>query len=492
MKKVDGKNIYPSEVQKNMLKKLKDMDDFNSIEFDHNGILFSVMYLETIVDLSSLNEYFFNKIANLNNSDVLSIISSVDSEEIDTPELLTKKIVNGKFGVHIHGMDSFFSLNLPSKLNGNRSIQEPENEAIIRGAHDGFIEDLHTNILLIRKRIRHEDLKVKYTFTGRISETKGALLYIDGIANPSIIKEIERRLSFIDIDMVIDPGFIEEFIEDDSFSIFPQTLNTERPDKVMSSLMEGKVIHLSSDSPTALIIPSTFNSFFQSPDDYSSRWISGTFIRLLRFMAMILAINLPAVYIAISAFHFEVIPHELLLPLKGSVEGIPYPPLIEALIMEVTFELVREAGIRLPKPIGQTIGIVGGLVIGDAVVNAGIVSNIMIVVVAITAISSFVVPNNEMSTTIRLLRFPLMILASLFGFIGLIFGQIFILVKLTQQESFGVPYFTPFAPLNISELKDSIIRAPLWLLNRRPLDAKPQNIKRQKKHTRDWKKQDEY
>ncbi|GGF16709.1 germination protein KA [Halobacillus andaensis] len=372
----------------------------------------------------------------------------------------------------------------------NRNVDEPANEKVVRGAHDGFVENIMVNINLVRKRIEHRDLKVKFYRVGKKTNTNLAILYMEGIADPEVILKMEERIKSIDADKVQSPGYIEEFIEDSAWSPFPQMLNTERPDRVVANLMEGRVALFTEGSPTSLIAPSTFFMFYQAPDDYNTRWYTGTFIRLIRLASFLIAIGLPALYIAIVSFHFEVIPDDLIAPIKSSINEIAYPPVFEALVMVVIIELIRESGIRLPSPVGQTIGIVGGLVIGDAVVRAGLVSNVMVIVIALTAISSFVVPSNELSTTLRLLTFPLIGLSATLGFVGLIFGFLFIAVHLTKLESFGVPYFAPIAPLRLTDLKDTFVRLPIFMLKTRPKDAHPLNDKAIE-DSRKWKKNEQ-
>ncbi|CAM4069671.1 spore germination protein [Mesobacillus thioparans] len=412
-------------------------------------------------------------------------LKSLNGAPVDTHKDMVSGILNGGYILFLCDRDETWLFTFPK--DNQRAIQEPINEAVVRGSHDGFVEKLETNISQLRLRIKNPELTVNYHELGDKTKTKVAVIFMKGISDENIVEEVERRLSYISTDMVLSPGYIEEFIEDDPFSLFPQILNTERPDRTVANLMEGRIIIIGDGSPTALILPITFFAFYQSSDDYNSRWIPSSFVRLLRYVSFLIAITLPAFYIAIIAFHLEVIPHELIIPLKGSVEGIPYPPLLEAFFMEITIELIREAGIRLPRPIGQTIGIVGGLVIGDAVVSAGLISNIMIVIVAVTAISAFVVPSNEMSTTVRLIRFPLMVAASILGFVGLTFGLIFVFIKLCKLESFGVPYFSPLAPLQVRDLKDTFLRLPLWKMDKRPRNSLAVNIRRQQ-DTRGWKK----
>ncbi|MNN40723.1 Spore germination protein A1 [compost metagenome] len=239
-------------------------------------------------------------------------------------------------------------------------------------------------------------------------------------------------------------------------------MNTERPDHASSYLLDGRVAIFLDGDPTALIVPASFFAFYQTPDDYNNRWLIASFIRLIRLISFVTAFQLPAIYIATVSFHSNVLPLQLFFTVQGSLTRVPFPPFIEAMLLEIIFELLREAGLRLPSRVGQTIGIVGGLVIGDAIVKAGMVSYTMIIVVALTAISSFLIPSNEMSSAIRILRFPLMIVASLFGYIGISFGLTLLFIHLCKLESFGKPYFTPLAPLRIKGLKDTFLRFPIW------------------------------
>lgn len=471
----------PYEVIKNVFQHTSDFKEFK-FKRDENTLIFC--FLETLVSEEKFKDHLLVPLFSEDFELTTDNLQSLNGKQEHDTEKMISAILDGNYVLSICELNEAWVFSFPKNL--QRTIQEPANEGVVRGAHDGFVENLETNISQLRLRIKSPDLLVNYHELGEKTKTKTAVIFMKGIANEEIVNEVERRLSYISTDMVLSPGYIEEFIEDNPFSIFPQLINTERPDRVIANLMEGRIIIIGDGSPTALILPITFFAFYQSSDDYNSRWIPSTFIRMLRYVSFLIAITLPAFYIAIIAFHLEVIPHELILPLKGSVEGIPYPPLLEAFFMEITIELIREAGVRLPKPIGQTIGIVGGLVIGDAVVSAGLISNIMIVIVAVTAISAFVVPSNEMSTTVRLIRFPLMIAAAMLGFIGLMFGLIFVFINLCKLESFGVPYFSPLAPFHMKDLKDTFIRMPLWKMNDRPHNSEAISIKRQR-DSRGWK-----
>lgn len=458
--------------------------DLKTYQFTFNQKECVCFYFETLVDQDKLEQKLFVPLAkytNKNNMDNFTLEHFPKSTNFDD---VTSKMLNGFSIFYIDGEQHVFLIDTAS--NFARSTDEPQNEKVIRGSHQGFVEDLTINLNLLRKRIEDQNLFIQYLTLGKKTNTKVAITYMKGIANEEVVNAVQRRLKSISTDAIFDSGYLEEFIEDSTSSLFPQMLNTERPDRVKANLMEGRIAIFAEGTPTVLIVPINFFSFYQSPDDYNSRAYIGTFIRFMRLFSVLTAITLPAIYIAVISFHFEVLPDELVITVKGSVDKIPYPPLIEALIMELTIEMIREAGIRLPSAIGPTISIVGGLVIGDAVVKAGLVSNTMIVVVATTAIASYVVPSNEMSSAVRLLRFPMMIVATLLGFVGIVFGLMALLIHLCTLESFGTPYFAPIAPFRWRDLKDSIVRLPIRKLKNRPLDPHPENMQQQYP-SKEWK-----
>lgn len=361
-----------------------------------------------------------------------------------------------------------------------RNISEPESEIVVRGPRDGFVETLHTNVLQIRKRIRDPNLTVQFGSLGRRSKSDIAILYIKGIANSKYIEEIRYRISCIDNDQVVDTGTLEQLIEDNVLSIFPQMLRTERVDKTVSALMGGQIVVFHDGSPFSLMAPVTFHMLFRSPEDYYDRWQIGSLVRFLRYIAAAIATFLPALYIAMTSYHHGMIPTTLALSIAGSREGVPFPAFIEAMVMEGTLELLREAGVRLPRSVGQTIGIVGGLVIGDAAVRAGIVSPIMVIVVAITAIASFALPAYNLSIALRIIRFIFMIFASIFGLYGIVIAYIILNIHLVGLKSFGTYYTTPFAPYKFSEWKDLIIRAPISTIKDRFAEVQPKDTKKAK------------
>ncbi|MGB7605018.1 MAG: spore germination protein [Lutisporaceae bacterium] len=350
-----------------------------------------------------------------------------------------------------------------------RGISEPTTEAVIRGPKEGFTETYRFNSALVRRRIRDPKLKLKQMQIGRRSFTDIGIMYIEDIAKPELVLEVKRRLSTIDIDAILDSGYIEELIEDNPYSLFPQIKATERPDKVASELYQGKVAILVDNTPFVLIVPATFNTFFHAAEDHYIRWIPATTLRLMRFIAGTLSLITPALYIAGTSYHPGIMPTKMVLSIAAAREGVPFPAVIEALIMELTFELLREAGVRLPTLIGGVVGIVGGLVIGQAAVEAGIVSPIMVIIVAVTAISSFSIPDYGFSHAFRLFRFLLILAAGFLGLYGIVLVLLLMLGHLVRLKSFGTPYLSPFVSFTVSDLKDTMVRLPMFMMKNRPL-----------------------
>lgn len=341
-----------------------------------------------------------------------------------------------------------------------RAVEAPSTEGVIRGPREGFVETLRTNTSLLRRRVRSPQFKILSRQIGSQTRTLVCVAYLEGTADAKVVAEVFRRLDRIRTNAILDSGYIEEFIQDSAWSPFPQVMATERPDTAAAQVLEGRILILVDGSPFALAVPVVFGQFLQASEDYYERsWVSST-IRLLRYLAMLMTILLPAFYIAVVTFHQGMLPTSLLETISFAREGIPFPAFVEALLMEISFELLREAGVRLPKPVGQAVSIVGALVIGEAAVNAGIVSAPMVIVVAITGIASFTIPRYNAATAIRLMRFPFMVLASTLGVLGITFGLGALLLHLCALESFGIPYLTPLAPLKKARLKDVFVRAP--------------------------------
>ncbi|MDQ0484206.1 spore germination protein [Guptibacillus hwajinpoensis] len=463
-------------------------DDLKFRELVLQNVTCLICYLDPLTSEDKLQKTIIKPLLERNE---LNIAEIVTSKEIRISTNLHEAVSGLTKGFAVFLVDGTNHLYILEAFAGDsRAVTEPVNEQVVRGSHEGFVENIMQNLQMLRRRVENPNLVVKFFKAGKATDTKIAIAYIQNLVNPDLVAEVEKRINAIEADSIQTPGYVEEFIEDEPFSPFPQMLSTERPDRLTAHITEGRVGVFMEGSPSALIMPVTFFAFYQSPEDYNSRWYIGTVLRLIRITSFIFALALPSVYIATVSFHSEILPAELILNIKSSLENVPFPPLIEALIMQITLELLREASIRLPNPIAQTIGIVGGLVIGTAIVEANLVSNMMIIIVALTAISSFAVPSYEMSMSIRLLGFPLMLLSATFGFIGLVFGLSLILIHLCGLETFGTPYFSPLAPFRFNELKDSIIRVPRWLLGKRPIDIHAQ-AQRQEWFSRRWKRDED-
>lgn len=409
---------------------------------------------ESAAKFPTLEELFEKKISVSKAKEFKTIGDCIKYLSIGSPVLLLEKECKG------------FAFGLAKWE--KRAVEEPTAEPVVRGPREGFTESLGVNTSLLRRRIRSPQLKMLPMNIGRYTQTEIIVAFMDGIADPTLIEETTERLKRIDIDGILESGYIEEFIEDNPYSPFPQILNTERPDVAVSSLLEGRVVILLDGTPFVLIAPITLHSLLQSSEDYYQRFLISTAIRWLRYVFVAISLLLPSLYVAVTTFHHEMVPTALLLSMASSREKVPFPALVEALIMEITFEALREAGIRLPKQVGAAVSIVGALVIGQAAVQAGIVSAPMVMVVAITGIASFTIPRYAVGTAFRLLRFPVILLAGSLGLMGVMLGVIFILIHLSTLRSFGVPYLTPMAPMKFRGMKDVLIRAPRWMLDTRP------------------------
>ncbi|ANS74252.1 hypothetical protein AWM70_06365 [Paenibacillus yonginensis] len=359
-----------------------------------------------------------------------------------------------------------------------RAIEEPGTEMAIRGPRDGFVESLRTNATLLRRRLPTPDLKMEVMQVGRLSKTQVMIVYLDSVVMPGLTEEIKKRISRIDIDAVLDSHYIEEMITDSALSIFPLMLNTERPDKVTAAVLEGRAAILVDNTPFALIAPSVVADSIQTREDYYQNYLVATALRWLRMWLHFSALVFPSIYVALSTFHQEMIPTSLLLSIASSREDVPFPAIVEALLMEAAFEGLREAGIRLPRAVGQAVSIVGALVIGEAAVQAGIVSATLVIVVSFTGIASFVFPLYNQGMAIRVLRFPMILLAGFLGLYGIFLGLLVLMIHLCKLRSFGVPYLSPIAPLHVRDLKDLFIRIPLWGVKHRPVSIQSQNLRR--------------
>lgn len=394
------------------------------------------------------------------------ILSISGLKEVQNLNDLVSEVLAGSTALLIDGLPD--ALILGTAKGKSRNLQEPVTEALVRGPRIGFTETLSDNTALLRQHSKCDNLSILKFQVGKRTKKELVIAYVDDIANSDLVEEVKNRVKKVDIDNVPESGYVEQLIEDNYLSPFPQVQNTERPDRVISALMEGRVAILLDGTPFALIVPVTFSMLLQSPEDYYERWIPGTLIRLLRYVAAIFSLLGPALYISFISFHPGLIPTKLAISIIGTREGVPFPALIEALFMEVAIEILREAGLRLPKPIGPAMGIVGGLIIGEAAVQAGIISPIMVIVVAVTAISSFTIPQYNAGIALRFLRFGAMFCAAVFGLYGVVLFFLLLCSHLVKLKSFGVPYVSPAVPYRLSDWKDFMVRMPLMMMKRRP------------------------
>lgn len=362
-----------------------------------------------------------------------------------------------------------------------RAVENPENEAVIRGPKEGFTETLRFNTALLRRRLKSTEFKIENMVLGRVTKTDVVICYVKSICPPQLVAEVKKRLEKIDLDGVLDTGYLEGYLEDSPNSFFPQTEYTEKPDRACGHLLEGRICIMVDGSPMALILPASFPDMINSGEDYYERYIPASLFRLMRIIAYCVALLLPGLYVATVSFHHEMIPASLYLTISSSREGVPFPSIFEALLLEFTFEMLREAGLRLPGSIGPAVSIVGALIIGDAAVQAGLVSTPMVVVIAFTGVASFVTPSYSAGISIRLIRFAMLIAGGVLGFFGIVMAVIFLLIHMASLNSFGQSYLFPVAPLNKYELTDVFVRRP-WPKNfRRPRLAGNKNLIRQGK-----------
>ncbi|MCR1973278.1 spore germination protein [Clostridium sporogenes] len=345
-----------------------------------------------------------------------------------------------------------------------RDISDPINETSIRASREGFVEKLETNISILRRRIKDNNLVQENLVIGRRNQTDVALMYIDNIADKNIVEDIRSRLSLIDVDVFVGTGVLEQFIEYSPYSIFPQAFFTERPDVVEANLFEGKIAIIAEGTPFVMTVPAIFFEFFQAVEDYTQRTLISSFTRLLRYIAVFIVITLPAIYITLIKFNSELIPFKFVGALIESRKGIALTPFMSILSMNIIIDFLREGGLRLPFKIGQTLSVVGGIIIGDAALKAKIVSSTTLLVVGVSTVATFLIPNYEMAICIRLINYPMLFLGNFLGMFGITIGWFFLIAHLCTLESYGVPYFKIYK----SDLKDIFVRIPLYKMNKRP------------------------
>lgn len=454
-----------------------------------------IVYFDGLVDSISINDFVLEPLMfpkHVKNPDLNNLLNYIDNR------LLPQNSVNkvNMFGkvceginmgdclLFIDTLDVAFDIDV-KKFN-SRSVSKPENEVIIKGPHESFVENIRTNTSLLRRIINNENLIIENIPVGKISKTKCGICYMNNIANSDLVSEIKYRLNNLDIDSLMSTGQLEQLIEEDETFGVPQVISTERPDKCCKYLLQGRVVILVNGNPYSIIAPANIEDFLFSPEDTNFRPIFTNFIRLIRIIAAIITLLLPGTYMAITSFHQEILPTELLLSILSARENVPFPIIFELLLMEFSFELIREAGLRVPSPIGSTIGIVGALILGDAAVNAGIVSPTLIIIVAITGISSFAIPDFSFGFHLRIFRFIFIALGFTAGFLGIGTGLFIYVTLICSLKSFGVPFTAPIAP-SFNTKGNGYFIPPIWKQEYRASFLSPKRIKAQADISMKWK-----
>ncbi|MFJ7753569.1 spore germination protein [Peribacillus muralis] len=450
----------------------------------------TIVYVQGLIDNPSVTDFLIEsmmknphlseKILPQEALEVISedVVSLGGVANVNDWEKLFLALLSGDSIIFVDGIGT--ALVASTKGGERRSIQEPSTHLTVRGSREGFTESIETNISMLRRIINTPDLWIESMKIGTVTKTDVSIMYINGIVKKGIVTEVKKRLKRINIDSILESGYIEQLIEDQVMTPFPTMNHTERPDMVAGNLLEGRVAIFVNGTPFVLVAPALFVQFFQSVEDYYNRFDIASATRFLRIIVFIISIVGPALYVAATTFHQEMIPTKLLVIVAAQRETVPLPAVIEALLMEITFEILREASLRMPKAVGGTMSIVGALVIGQAAVQAGIVSPAMVIIVSITAIASFATPSYSIAISARLVRFAFIICAGVLGLYGMILAFIILIVHLCSLRSFGVPYMSPLAPLNPQGLGDTFFRRPMWAFKERPkLISSKGNLKRE-------------
>ncbi|WEA45979.1 spore germination protein [Priestia aryabhattai] len=465
------------DVNKNIERLLNELGNSSDVSFRmvespyQNTLKAAVIHLDGLADENIINENIMTPLIQwLKESNQ---VVTVEKTEEQIPQILTvsqltikenwhefvSAVLTGDTVVLMNGSSKIFIGN--TKKLQSRAVTEPTSQTVVRGPKDSFTENLRTNTSLIRARIQDSNLRLDSMKIGSVTHTDIGIMYIQGNADERIVEEIKERLKGIKVDGVLESNYIEEFIRDDRTTIFPLLLNTERPDAVVGNLLEGRIAIIVQGTPFVLIAPAIFSQFFQSPEDYYQNYYIASFLRILRFGSFFLSMYASAIYLALITHHQGLIPNTLMVSLMAQRERVPFPAIVEMLVMELAFEMLREAGIRMPRAIGPAVSIVGALILGQAAVEAGFVSAAVVIIVAISAISNFTLPSTSIVNAARGFRFILIIVSAFIGLYGILLMTLCICLHISSLRSFGVPYFSPFAPFDFKEQKDTLVRFSL-------------------------------
>ena len=480
-----------------------------------------VMYIDGMVDSPVINEFILSPLMMRNRANIFDDKQKkfVSEEKIDNvtlknfkkskeknlvdfiynsliPQNSVDKVTDfsdvysainmGNCMLFVDSLDTAFNLDV--KGFKQRNIDSPSNEVVVRGSQEAFVENIRTNTSMIRRLVNNENLVMETLTVGQITKTQVSIGYIKSLANEDLVAEVRYRINNLSVDYLISSGQLEQLIQDSPESLFPQMVATERPDKVSNFLLEGRVIIIVNGSPYVLVAPGVFVDFITSPEDLNLKYQFSNMQKLIRLIAIFLSLLLPGIYIAITNYHQELIPTELLFTIAAARESVPFPTFVEILLMEISFELIREAGLRVPTPLGSTIGIVGALILGEAAVSASLVSPVLIIIIAITGICSFSIPDFSLNFTFRIYRFIYIILGYVAGFLGIsvvLFIQLVIMCKL---KSFGSPYINPYILNKNKRSISSYFIPPIWKRERTSVFLHAQKKFSQKKISMVWRK----
>lgn len=453
--------------------------NFRSLKKGGKRILFS--FLASVIDKNAIDDFVIRTIQNHNEvewsiENLAQILPIAQISAANQLQEISASLIEGNVYIYVEGDPCGLLANVSKTV--ERSLEKAETESLVYGPKIAFTESLNSNLNILRNNIKDSNLSMEDVVIGTRGKAKGKIVYIKDIADEENVNTFRQRLSELKVDQIADTTVLGQLLESNSWTVFPQLMTTELPDRVTSALLKGKVAVLMDRSPATLYGPTPFFSFFETTEDVYMRWNMGFFLRMLRLTAIFLSVLLTPAYVAVVTYHYEVIPSPLLVTLGQSRSNVPFPPVFEALLLEFVIELLREAGARLPTKVGQTMGIVGGIVIGQAAVDAGFTSNILIIIIALSALGSFTSPSYIMGTAIRIIRFPIILLAGIWGGIGIMIAFCFFLIHLLKLETLGGPYLMPIFPFRWRDLRYSVIRLPLQYLSFRPETNRPSNMQK--------------
>lgn len=479
--KENKETIFPltvDKLEKMLVDKFNNNPDLKFSKYNVNDKKVAVFFIDYQVEIDKIQQSLLQPLLNIDkkitNSTLLYELPLNSGSTSKTLQDVLEKLVIGEVFIYIELESEIVSYSMI--LMESRNVEKAETESLVLGPKISFTESLSKNMNIVRSRIISKDLVFEEVKIGHLSPRDVRLVYLKSIANEEDVNTMRQRLNELDVDEIEDTIVLKQFMEDSQTNLFPQFVETELPDRFTYNITRGKIGVLVENSPTAFIAPATLFSFLESTEDLYMRWQAGSFLRIMRFMAMIFSVLITPTYVAAVTYQYAIIPTQLLISIGQTRAAVPFPPIFEALLLEFLLELLREAGARLPTKVGQTMGIVGGIVIGQAAVEAGLTSNILIIVVAMSALSSFTTPSYLFGTTVRIIRFPLIVLAGILGLLGIAFGLCWLIIHMLRLTSLGRPYLAPLYPLQIKDFNKVFFRAPLNYSSRRAKTYRPKSI----------------